>query len=84
MPKTQVNEIRTRQHEHHAEQYTDYHTGLHAEMNQARRLVKHLETHGHDDCAVTALRALPSEALEHVPLALKWAGRSDHGVKRTT
>lgn len=80
MPKTQLNEIRTRQHEHHAEQYAAYHVDLHAEVNQARRLVKHLQTHGHDDCAVAALRALPREALERVPQALDWTRRqAGHG-----
>lgn len=80
MPKTQINEIRTRQHEHHAEQYAAYHADLHAEVNQVRRLVKHLETHGHDDCAVTALRALPREALMQVPHAMSWVNRTvGHG-----
>jgi hypothetical protein len=75
MPKSQVNEIRARQHEHNAEQYGAYKSELHAEVNQARRLVKHLETHGHDDCAVEALGALPQAALEQVPGALDWASR---------
>jgi hypothetical protein len=80
MPKAQPNEIRMRQHEHRAEQYAAYHADLHAEVNQARRLVKHLETHGHDDCAVNALGALPREALEQVPHALDWAARKvGHG-----
>lgn len=73
MPKTQVSETRMRQHDRHAGQYSAYHDELHAEINQAKRLVKHLRKRPHDDCAIAALRALPKEALQHVPGAIELA-----------
>ncbi len=74
MTKQQTNEIRLRQHEHHAHQHAAYHGDLHAEINQARRLMRHLATHADDECAIEALRALPPAVLEHVPGALEMAG----------
>jgi hypothetical protein len=78
MSKMQMNETRVRQHEHHAAQYATYHNELHAEINQAKRLVKHLMKRPGDECALAALMALPEEALKQVPHAMDFAeGRMD-------
>lgn len=73
MAKMQMNETRERQHAHHAAEYSAYRDELHAEVNQARRLMKHLSRQPHDECAIAALRALPMEALQRVPHALETA-----------
>lgn len=73
MSKTPTNEIRERQHTRHATHYAAYQSDHHAELNQARRLVKHLATHADDPCALEALRALPASVLEEVPHALDLA-----------
>ncbi|MGE5505252.1 MAG: hypothetical protein ACM31L_12580 [Actinomycetota bacterium] len=70
MSKALVNETRLRQHDRHAVHYAAYESGHHAEINQARRLVKHLEGHPGDACAIAALGALPAEVLAQVPGAL--------------
>lgn len=72
MSKTQTNETRERQHEHHASGYASYRAESHAEINKARRLVRHLRGHGDDPCAIAALQALPMEVLRQVPQALEF------------
>lgn len=79
MSKQQANETRLRQHEHHATQYAAYQSEFHAEINKAKRLMRHLCLHADDACAITALKALPMEALARVPGALDLS-RRDTGV----
>jgi hypothetical protein len=71
MPKAQTNETRLRQHDHHAIHYSAYQAGLHGELNQAKRLIKHLDAHPGDVCALAALKALPLDVLQQVPRALE-------------
>lgn len=78
MPKNEPNETRERQHEHHAHQFAAYHDEHHAEINQAKRLVKHLATHEGDAAAIAALKAMPDEILKQVPHAMELA----HGKER--
>jgi ribosomal protein S15P/S13E len=73
MSRMETNETRTRQHEHHARQYAAYHDDCHAEINQARRLVKHLSHNPTDACARAALRALPMSVLRQVRFAVECA-----------
>lgn len=73
MSKMQTNEIRDRQHEHHARQYAVYHDECHAEINQAKRLVKHLLRNPTDASARATLRALPMSVLRQVRFAVECA-----------